>query len=556
MVFLFFEMESSGNASGYHRICRELFRVEIHSEKCYNIKEYVIWVSVPYDRIRYFQSFIFVQTMSVPGAFGLAGEYEKEKEEIVMQRNKTLSGVKSLIRSAEGLLEIIILTVIYYFVFRNGYDDRMFPDYAHNGKYVLCGIYALLVMVLFFGMDGYKFGYLRNGDVLVSQLIALFIANFITYWQLCLIANGVISPVPMLKLMLCGVVVALVCTMVYSFIYHRLYVPKNMVMILGRDEAVTLKFKMETRPDKYHIVKLISVDEGLESICKQIVNYDAVIINDVPAQIRNDILKFCYCNKIRTYLTPKITDIVVRGAESINLFDTPLLLVKGTGLTPVQLIVKRIMDLAICLVLMIPAAPIMLLVALAIKLEDGGPVFYKQARASLDGKVFNILKFRSMIVDAEKEGKSIPATGHDPRITKVGRFTRATRIDELPQILNIIKGDMSLVGPRPERVEHMEKYGQEIPEFDFRTKVKGGLTGYAQIYGKYNTSPYDKLRLDMLYIENYSLMLDVKLMLLTLRIMLSKESTEGFEQMEVLEKQSAELLQQMKEEAQETVVER
>lgn len=466
-----------------------------------------------------------------------------------MQRKKTLSGFKSLIRSAEGLLEIIILTVIYYFVFRNGYDGQLFPDYARYGKYVLCGIYALLVMVLFFAMDGYKFGYLRNGDVFVSQVLSLFIANFITYWQLCLIANGVISPAPMLMLMLYGVVVVLVCTLTYSAVYHRMYVPKDMVMILGRDEAVTLKFKMETRPDKYRIVKLISVDEGLESICQQIINYDAVIINDVPAQIRNDILKFCYRNKIRTYLTPKVTDIVVRGAESINLFDTPLLLIKGTGLTSVQCFIKRIMDLVICLVAMIPATPIMLLVALAIKLEDGGPVFYKQARMSLDGKVFDILKFRSMIVDAEKEGKSIPATGKDPRITKVGRFTRATRIDELPQLLNIIKGDMSIVGPRPERVEHMIKYGKDVPEFDFRTKVKGGLTGYAQIYGKYNTSAYDKLRLDMMYIENYSLMLDIKLILLTLRIMLSKESTEGFEQTEILEQQSAEVLQQMKEES-------
>ena len=468
-----------------------------------------------------------------------------------MQRKRTLSGIKSLIRCGEGLLELIALTILYYLVFRNGYDAEMFPDYAHKGKYVLCGIYLLLMMVLFFGMDGYKFGYLRNGDVLVSQLIGLFIANFITYWQLCLIANGMISPTPMLILMLAGAVVALVCTFVYSAVYHRIYVPKEMVMILGRDESVALKFKMETRPDKYHIAKLISVDEGLESICQQIVNYDAVIINDVPAQIRNDILKFCYRNKIRTYLTPKVTDIVVRGAESINLFDTPLLLVKGTGLTPIQMLIKRIMDLAICLVAMIPAAPIMLIVALAIKLEDGGPVFYKQARMSLDGKVFDILKFRSMIVDAEKEGKSIPATGHDPRITKVGRFTRATRIDELPQLLNIIKGDMSIVGPRPERVEHMIKYGQEVPEFDFRTKVKGGLTGYAQIYGKYNTSPYDKIRLDMMYIENYSLMLDIKLILLTLRIMLSKESTEGFEQAELLQQQSQEALRQMKEEAEE-----
>ena len=465
-----------------------------------------------------------------------------------MQKKKRMNGIKSLLRFGEGFLEIMILTVLYYFVFRNGYDEHLFPEYARYGKFVLCGIYALLTIVLFFGMDGYKFGYLRNGDVLVSQIISLIISNFITYWQLCLIANGVITPTPMLMLTVAGVAVALVCTLFYSFVYHRLYVPKQMAMIIGRDAAVELKFKMETRPDKYHIAKLISAEEDLASIYNQIVNYDAVIINDVPAAIRNDILKFCYHNKIRTYLAPKVTDIIVRGAESINLFDTPLLLVKGTGLTSVQLLVKRIMDLVLCSLAAILTAPIMLLIALAIKLEDGGAVFYKQRRMSLDGKVFDILKFRSMIVDAEKEGKSIPATGHDPRITKVGRIIRAVRMDELPQLFNILKGDMSIVGPRPERLEHVLQYTEQIPEFDFRTKVKGGLTGYAQIYGKYNTSAYDKLRLDMMYIENYSLMLDIKLIMLTLRIMFSKESTEGFEQAAIVERQSQEALEQMKKE--------
>jgi lipopolysaccharide/colanic/teichoic acid biosynthesis glycosyltransferase len=189
-----------------------------------------------------------------------------------------------------------------------------------------------------------------------------------------------------------------------------------------------------------------------------------------------------------------------------------------------------VLDLAICLPALVIAAPIMLVVAIAIKLEDGGPVFFKQTRATRDNKTFDILKFRSMIVDAEKEGKSIPATDGDPRITKVGRIIRATRLDELPQILNILKGDMSIVGPRPERVEHVEEYTRELPEFSYRLKVKGGLTGYAQIYGKYNTSAYDKLRLDLMYIENYSILLDIKLILMTLRIMLKKESTEGFDQ--------------------------
>ncbi len=466
----------------------------------------------------------------------------------MQNKKKQLSGAKSLIRSLEGFLEILILTVVYYITWRRGYENDLFPAYFGYGKYVLAGVYALLVLVLFFAFDGFKFGYLRRFDALLSQWISLFIANFITYWQLCLIANVVITPVPMLMLMLSGTVIVLVCVIFYTWLYHRIYVPKNMAMILGRDDAVTLKFKMETRPDKYHVGKLISVEEGFESICQQIVNYDAVIINDVPAQIRNDILKFCYRHQIRTYVTPKLSDIIVRGATSITLFDTPLLLVKGNGLTPSQQLCKRIMDLVICLPVAIVALPFLLLAPLAIKLEDGGPVFFKQKRASLGGEEFEILKFRSMVVDADKIGNRSGATTNDPRITKVGKFIRATRIDELPQLLNIIRGDMSIVGPRPERMENMSDYCKDIPEFDFRTKVKGGLTGFAQIYGKYNTSPYDKLRLDLMYIENYSFVLDIKLILMTIRIMLSKDSTEGFDKVEEAEHMKEEVLHQMHEE--------
>ena len=466
----------------------------------------------------------------------------------MQNKKKQLSGAKSLIRSLEGFLEILALTIIYYIVWRQGYEDSLFPTYFGYGKYVLAGVYGLLVLVLFFAFDGFKFGYLRRSDVLMSQCISLFIANFITYWQLCLIANKVITPVPMLIFMAIGAVIVLLCVIFYTWLYHRIYVPKNMAMILGNDDAVTLMFKMETRPDKYHITKLIPVEDGFDSICKEIVNYDAVIINDVPAEIRNDILKFCYRHQIRTYVTPKVSDIIVRGATSITLFDTPLLLVKGNGLTPSQQLCKRIMDLIICLPVAIVALPFLLITPLLIKLEDGGPVFYKQRRVSLGGAEFDILKFRSMIVDADRIGNRAGATTNDPRITKVGRFIRATRIDELPQLLNIIKGDMSIVGPRPERVENMEEFAETIPEFDFRTKVKGGLTGFAQIYGKYNTSPYDKLRLDMMYIENYSFILDIKLILMTIRIMLSKESTEGFDKVEEAQRKKEEVLQQMHEE--------
>ena len=463
----------------------------------------------------------------------------------MQKKSKSLDGVKNLIRNVEGLFEVLCLTVIYYLVWRFAYETGDFPFYYGRGKYVLMGTYAVLTIAMFFSYEGFKFGYLKRSDALVSQLIALFITNFITFWQLCLIANKMISPMPIVLLMAIDVVIATVCCAAYDMLYHKLFTPKKMVMLFGRDDAVTLKFKMDMRSDKYQIVKLIPDAIGLERICEEVVKYDAVIINDVSAELRNDVLKFCYNNRIRTYVVPKISDIIICGAENISLFDTPLMLVKGKGLNFTQRVLKRLMDIVICLVAMIVAAPIMAVTAIAIKLEDGGPVFFTQKRATLGGKEFDILKFRSMIVDAEKEGKSIPATDHDPRITKVGRVIRATRIDELPQILNILKGDMSVVGPRPERLEHIEEYSKDIPEFRYRLKVKGGLTGYAQIYGKYNTSAYDKLRLDLMYIENYSLMLDIKLILMTIRIMLKRDSTEGFDKAEELERLKQEALEEL-----------
>lgn len=435
--------------------------------------------------------------------------------------------MKHLIRRGEAILQVIILTVLYYIVWRT-YGLEVFPAYYGRGKFVLMGIYAVMVFLLFHYSEGFNYGHSKLSDISVSQSIAVFLINFITYWQLSLIANVMINPVPILILTLIDIILCLGCCHLYTAFYHSYHTPRDMVMIYGTDRALELEVKISMRGDKYKITEILSVNRGFEEICTKIKLHSAVLLNDLPANIRNDILKFCYTNSIRVYVTPKLSDIIISGAEEICLFDTPLLLVKGTGLDFEQRFIKRVMDIVLSGIAMIVAAPIMLIVAIAIKLEDGGPVFFTQKRATIDGKSFDILKFRSMIVDAEKFGEVIPATDRDPRITKVGNFIRATRIDELPQIINILKGEMSIVGPRPERIEHVEKYSKDIPEFSYRLKVKGGLTGYAQIYGKYNTSAYDKLRLDLMYIEKYSLLLDIKLILMTLQIMLRKESTEGF----------------------------
>ena len=278
--------------------------------------------------------------------------------------------------------------------------------------------------------------------------------------------------------------------------------------------------KMSLRIDKYIISASIKEENGFELIKDKLLEYDGVIICDISSTLRNDILKFCFENSIRTYISPKISDIMLRGAEEIKLFDTPLLLNRNYGLTFEQRMFKRIFDIVLSIIGFVVALPLMLIIALAIKLYDGGPVFYKQKRLTINSKEFLVYKFRSMIIDAEKDGVARLACDDDDRITPVGAFIRKVRLDELPQLINIIKGDMSIVGPRPERPELTEQYKKDMPEFEFRLKVKAGLTGYAQVVGEYDTTPYDKLKMDLMYIQNYSLLLDLRIILMTLKIVI------------------------------------
>ncbi|SEA52061.1 exopolysaccharide biosynthesis polyprenyl glycosylphosphotransferase [Pseudobutyrivibrio sp. ACV-2] len=433
---------------------------------------------------------------------------------------------KNTVRKIESIIELLIMAVAYYFMWKYKIFDRAyFYPFLGRGKYVLMGIYFLMMLVIIHLCEGFKYGYLRIADVLFSQWIGIFIVNFITYLQLSLMANLLIPAGPLVILTLIDFAFSFVCVYIFFAIYDRYARASKLLMVYGKKESVGLKLKMDTRSDSYNVSKIVSITEGMDKIIELMKDYDGIVISDVGAKKRNDLLKYCYMHNIQTYITPKISDVIISGGEKIHQFDTPLVHINTTGLTPEQEFVKRFFDIVLCTVASVVLSPLMIIIAIAIKLEDHGPVFYKQARVTKDGKVFDILKFRSMVENADQR----PADDDDDRITKVGHVIRATRVDELPQLFNIIKGDMSIVGPRPERTEHVEKYTEAIPEFELRSKVKGGLTGYAQIYGKYNTSAYDKLKLDLMYIEKYSFLLDIKLVLMTVRILFKKESTEGFD---------------------------
>ncbi|MBQ8490343.1 MAG: sugar transferase [Pseudobutyrivibrio sp.] len=366
---------------------------------------------------------------------------------------------KNTVRKIESAIELAIMAIAYYLVWKYQiFDSEYFYPFLGRGKYVLMGIYFVLMLVIIHLCEGFKYGILKIADVLFSQWIAIFIVNAVTYFQLCLMANVMIPVAPMLRLTLGDFVISGISVYIFFAIYQSHSKASKLLMVYGNKESVSLKLKMDTRSDSYNIRRIVSIDEGMDSIIEMLADYDGIVISDVSAEQRNDLLKYCYMHEIETYITPKISDVIIAGGEGIHQFDTPLVMINTTGLTPEQRSIKRFFDVVLCSIASVVLSPLMLIIAIAIKLEDHGPVFYKQARVTRDGKVFDILKFRSMVEDAEQR----PATDDDDRITKVGHVIRATRVDELPQLFNIIKGDMSIVGPRPERIEHVQKYTEAI----------------------------------------------------------------------------------------------
>ena len=391
-------------------------------------------------------------------------------------------------------------------------------------------LYTFMVIGIFLPFGAYKVGSSRKAHALLSQGLGLIFANGVELIFTAMLV-GKFKKIPeiipvFIKLYLCQCLLMLILTVTLINIYRWLFPPYRMLQIHGEHEN-GLADKMNARDDKFWVCGEISADSPLREIELEIDKYDAILLNDLPSELRNDILKYCFVHKKRVYFTPKISDILVVGSREMNLFDSPLFLNKNADSLIYYLFAKRCLDIIISLAGIILTSPFMLVTALAIHFYDGGPVFYRQKRLTKNGKTFDILKFRSMIVDAEKATGARLAGENDDRITPVGHIIRKTRIDELPQFFNILGGSMSVVGPRPERPEIHEDYCQKVPEFDYRLRVKAGLTGYAQVYGKYNTTTYDKLKFDLLYVEKANLFLDIQLILLTMRVVFQKEATEG-----------------------------
>lgn len=444
-------------------------------------------------------------------------------------------------KSKAGLFKLIYSVVIvglhtamfFYVLF--GVYNKILAAPLDSGGYLMIALYCGMLVGVFKIMGALRVGYNKKFNIIMSHIIGILFVNAVAYLQLSLIHRAFLPVQQMLLLSLVQIAVSVVWTVIV-FILDKKYIPvKNMILVYGDKKAEDIVYKILEREDRYRICETVHYnsatylsDDNFEYVKERISNYDSVIIFRLESSVRNDLLKYCYEHDIEVYLPPRISDIIVRGAKELDQFDSPLIVCRNCSLTAGQKLVKRIFDIFVSVMGIVICSPLMLVISIAIKAYDGGPVIFKQKRVTFNERVFDIYKFRSMIVDAEKDNRVIPATDNDPRITPVGKLIRKFRFDELPQLFNILKGDMSLVGPRPERVEHHENYMKQIPEFHFRTKVKAGLTGYAQVMGKYNTSPYDKLLLDLEYIQKFSFFLDFRIILLTVKILFMKESTAGF----------------------------
>lgn len=424
--------------------------------------------------------------------------------------------------------------------------------FMHNSTILVAYTLLLFTMSRIYGC--YKVGMTRVGDLISGQVIGNLISWGIVYVIACVMAQKLLNPLMGFGAAAVQTGITVVWLVLLNRVYFRLNPPKKTVAVFRNDADLSKLREFCFFANKWDVRKRVQcidacgvcdvpgrfesshtsqkadkiVGGNIHDIIREIADYDAVFVAGVNATLRNGIAKYCVEMGKECFFVPHTGDVIISGGDHIRSFSIPVMRIDRAKPDPEFLLIKRVFDIVISLIVLIVMSPFMLLTAIAIKAYDGGPVLYRQTRLTKDGKRFRILKFRSMVMDAEKDGVARLSSGEkDDRITPVGRFIRTIRFDELPQLFNVLVGQMSIVGPRPERPEIAKQYAETIPAFHLRLQVKAGLTGYAQVYGKYNTEPADKLKMDLMYIHNIGIAEDIRLILATVRVLFQKGSTEG-----------------------------
>lgn len=421
---------------------------------------------------------------------------------------------------------------VFFLIFGSKFYFMLIPT---RTSFITLGVFTLVYMMMSIIYGGFDIGKRKSKPIIYSFVLSVFFTDIAAHFFMCImnitvVHNGkFVYDYPLLLLLTYIIQIFIIVVFTYggNYLYFSANKPHDSIIITRKGEQTdSIISKIGRYKKQYNITGTVFIDDP--DILKKIDKADSIFFYNLSVPERNAFVEYCYHCKKDIYYSVELSDIVSLGSHRVYFDDKSMVYAPVKGLTFEQRVIKRIMDLVIAGFGLIITSPIFLITALCIKLEDGGPVFYKQERATYAGKIFNVIKFRSMKVEDGSIHKSV--TKNDDRITRTGRIIRKFRIDELPQLINVIKSDMSIVGPRPEMVENVEKYTKELPEFAYRQRAKAGLTGMAQIYGKYNTSPKDKLIFDLTYINEYSVWLDIKLIFRTLLVLLTPDkSTEAFE---------------------------
>ena len=414
------------------------------------------------------------------------------------------------------------------------YSEQLFVEtFYGKGHLFVIALFVVLYVSLAKLHGGFDLTTSSASELSYGHAVAAVITAFFTYIVLWLLQRTLPNVLPLLAVMAGMILASALWSGPAVRLTNRLLPPKRTVLIYAYSEAMENgQMIINNMPWRFALVGQLAVDgDPARTLAElKVMNAEAVMICGVSSSVRNDIVKFCIAEKMEAYVRPNIGDYLINGAKTMQMCSLPVMLCQRCNPSVWYLVVKRGMDIVLSLAALVILSPLMLVTAAAIKLYDGGPVFYKQIRLTKDRKEFYVYKFRSMRVDAEKDGVARLASQGDDRITPVGKVIRSLRIDELPQLLCILMGTMTIVGPRPERPEIAEQYEKEMPEFALRLQAKAGLTGYAQVYGKYNTSPYNKLQMDLQYIGSMGLVTDLKIIFATIKVLFVPESTEGVAQ--------------------------
>ena len=397
---------------------------------------------------------------------------------------------------------------------------------------VTLSTYAM-ILVLLTGIYGrFDVGMRKKKPIVFSLMLAHFFTDLVTYFELSIMktneANNPTFRLENFGILFAVIALQLLWILLFTYLGNAFYfwingAEKCVIVTSDTEDAKRVAQALKDFGRRYNLLGICPYNS--DKLEEMMLAADTIVLYEVPVDVRTGIVNFSYQNLKNVYFNPHIADILEQNSKRINVDDISFFASQFHTITFEERIIKRLMDISISFVGLVLTSPLLLFAAIAIKRHDGGKILFKQKRATVHGKVFEIYKFRTMREDAQ----NYSVKDHDERVTAPGKFLRKYRIDELPQLFNILKGDMSLVGPRPEMLENVEDYTRELPEFRYRLRMKAGLTGYAQIIGKYNTSSRDKLMLDLMYIENFSIFKDIQLLFQTILVLFKAEdSTEAF----------------------------